>query len=268
MVARKIVDSGIFSKPPTWFKIFIFLLIEASHKDRGNLKRGQCFMTYKTICLSCKVTKSVVDHGIHWMKKQGMLATHKVIGGMIVTIPKYDTYQDPEYYKGDGDGETKGIDTPETGDAGGIQKGQHITSIEALSINKNETTTGGAVQGKKKKIASFDIFWEAYPNKVDKKDSLTWWKQNKPDEALLQRMLVAIEQKKRSEAWTKEGGKFILSPWRWLKRAKWEDAAKTTPNGPKPQPTLFAEGESPQERAIEYEHSHRPAAAAAEGSTG
>ncbi len=126
MLARQIIESEIFNKPPMWLKIFLFLLIEASHEGRGNINRGQCFMTYKTIQLKCRVSKSVVDHGIHWMKSVGMLGTRRVIGGMVVTICNYCRYQSPSTYRGDGEGETKGTHSAKAG----IQKGQHITRME------------------------------------------------------------------------------------------------------------------------------------------
>ncbi len=139
ILARKIADSEIFHKPATWFKIFVYLVMKASHKDRGYLKRGQCFISYETICRECRTSNSVVDHAIRYMKKARMLATRKATGGMIVTVVNYHTYQDPTCYASDSKSETKATDPPVCGETKAIQKRQHITSIKTLKhYNKNE----------------------------------------------------------------------------------------------------------------------------------
>ncbi len=139
ILARKIADSEIFDKPAKWFKIFVYLVIKASHKDRGNLKRGQCFMSYETICRQCRTSNSVVDHAIRWMKKTRMLATQKATGGMIVTVVNYHTYQEPTSYASDSKSETKATDPPVCGETKAIQKRHHITNIkQCKNDNKNE----------------------------------------------------------------------------------------------------------------------------------
>lgn len=105
-----------------------------------------------------------------------------------------------------------------------------------------------------KTISEFDIFWKAYPKKVDKKDSLAWWKQNKPDEALLQTMLAAIEQQKKSEKWTKDGGKYIISPWRWLKRELWADEVSATVPKRRPASEVVEEFNRKQQEFRDEQH--------------
>ena len=41
LVARKTLESGIFSKPPLYLKVWVYLLSHAQHKDFRGLKRGQ-----------------------------------------------------------------------------------------------------------------------------------------------------------------------------------------------------------------------------------
>jgi hypothetical protein len=72
----------------------------------------------------------------------------------------------------------------------------------------------------------FDVFWSAYPKKRSKGQAeRAFWK-IAPDEQLLATMLAMIERAKKSEGWTKEGGRFIPHPATWLNAKGWEDEIK------------------------------------------
>lgn len=66
-------------------------------------------------------------------------------------------------------------------------------------------------------------FWPAYPRKVAKPKALRAWEKLQPDDALVEEMLVALEQQKHSTQWTKDGGEFIPHPSTWLNQRRWED---------------------------------------------
>ena len=69
----------------------------------------------------------------------------------------------------------------------------------------------------------FVAFWEAYPKKKAKADAHARWMKMKPSRALLQIMLTALEEQKKSKEWTKDGGQYIPYPATWLHRGQWED---------------------------------------------
>ncbi len=73
------------------------------------------------------------------------------------------------------------------------------------------------------RATDFQTFWAAYPRKVGKGNAQKWWKSHKPDEALLQTMLVAIGQQRKSDGWVKDGGQYIPHPATWLNGKRWED---------------------------------------------
>lgn len=81
---------------------------------------------------------------------------------------------------------------------------------------REDKTTADAVFG-------FDSFWAAYPNKKGKGQALKIWSRLKPSNDLLQTMLNALYDQKRSEAWTKDEGRFIPHPATWLNGMRWED---------------------------------------------
>lgn len=69
----------------------------------------------------------------------------------------------------------------------------------------------------------FESFWEAYPRKTAKPEAVKAFARLKVDDALLQRMLVAIAEQRSCEQWRKDGGQFIPHPATWLNGRRWED---------------------------------------------
>lgn len=72
---------------------------------------------------------------------------------------------------------------------------------------------------------SFTRFWKAYPKKKSKGDAEKAW--SKVDASLLTDILEAIDNQKRSEQWTKDGGKYIPYPATWLRAKGWEDEVES-----------------------------------------
>lgn len=69
----------------------------------------------------------------------------------------------------------------------------------------------------------FESFWKAYPRHVAKANALKAWAKLKVDDALLGKILAAIEAQKQSQQWQKDGGAFIPHPATWLNAHRWED---------------------------------------------
>lgn len=76
----------------------------------------------------------------------------------------------------------------------------------------------------------FDRFWQAYPKRQKKADARKAWTQLKPDAALVQRMLDALQWQTQQPAWLKEGGQFVPLPASWLRGERWEDEPFQVPN--------------------------------------
>lgn len=74
----------------------------------------------------------------------------------------------------------------------------------------------------------FDIFWEAYPRKEAKAVAQKSWNKLMPLDdaeanALIEKIITALEAHKRTDQWTKDDGKFIPYPATWLNQRRWED---------------------------------------------
>lgn len=87
--------------------------------------------------------------------------------------------------------------------------------------NKSKDILSQVTSNNSSNIASFDIFWNAYPVKVNKKRCAEIWKKINLDDELLQKMLDSIESWKKSRQW-QQG--YVPNPDTWLRGEKWNDA--------------------------------------------
>lgn len=101
------------------------------------------------------------------------------------------------------------------------------TEIESCYNQKRTTTTYTSEDPKKKPQTpldpAFDSFWSAYPKKIGKGAARKAFKKIKPDQELLEEMLSALENQKKSAQWMKENGQFIPNPTTWLNQERWMD---------------------------------------------
>lgn len=71
--------------------------------------------------------------------------------------------------------------------------------------------------------ARFERFWKSYPAKVAKDTARKAFDKRKPDDAMVDRMVAALEVQRNCAKWTKDGGQYIPNPATWLNGACWED---------------------------------------------
>jgi hypothetical protein len=68
-----------------------------------------------------------------------------------------------------------------------------------------------------------EIFYKAYPKKKSQYLMQVAWARNNPERPPLNELLAKLEQQKRWSEWTKDGGRFIPNPDRYLSEGKWTD---------------------------------------------
>ncbi len=117
MLARKTLSSEVMESSPLVFKLWLWMLLQASFKNYGDLKRGQFFtrlkdiqkaMGYKVGFRTVRPTIKEIRGSMKVLMKGLMIGTTKVLHGMIITILNYDYYQNPENYEGHNEGHSKG----------------------------------------------------------------------------------------------------------------------------------------------------------------
>lgn len=107
------------------------------------------------------------------------------------------------------------------------------TNVQQAFNSESDSESDSYLESEKKKICppkggrceypeSFEEFWSIYPRKEAKKDAFKAWKKAKtmPD---LEKTKVLIDQFKKSDRWTKDGGQFIPLPATWINGERWND---------------------------------------------
>ena len=117
LIARKVMESDIWSKPAWWYKIFSYIIMEVSYLEEGKNKRGSSFFQYKTIFRECnldkektwkgKISPKSIDNVVRWMREVGICTTTRTTRGIWITLCNYKLYQDMKNYQNDKKNEYK-----------------------------------------------------------------------------------------------------------------------------------------------------------------
>jgi hypothetical protein len=98
--ARQTIESDIFRiKNSDWFKIWFYIVSKVNHEDNKWFPRGSNFFKYKEIEMETGATRGQIDHCIRWLKQATMIATQKTTRGLVITVIKYDYFQNLDNYR-------------------------------------------------------------------------------------------------------------------------------------------------------------------------
>ena len=106
---------------------------------------------------------------------------------------------------------------------------------EMLTVNQNVKTTvnqnvkesNKAIKGSNKYIIKeiykekFDNFWELYPNKKSKQETINWFNKSNMTDELYKTIIDKLKIFKKLKTW--QDIKFIPHPSTWLNQRRWED---------------------------------------------
>ena len=121
----------------------------------------------------------------------------------------------------------KNFHTPMKKSSGGYEKNfQHsiYNNTDNNTDNILADRTGKLVEKKAAEeslVADFNLFWSAYPRKVNKRKALAVWKKINPDSSLRLKIIHSVEDHKNSEQW--RDAKYIPHPTTFLNGERWED---------------------------------------------
>ncbi|PCJ15231.1 MAG: hypothetical protein COB02_18260 [Candidatus Cloacimonadota bacterium] len=162
LISRSTIESEIWTKPALYIKVWLYLIIKAQHKDFRNLKRGQLRTSIREVQDACshdvgfrrevpsyKKIRSIFDwlrkthegvsEGQHERTIKGtMIGTTKGTQGILVTIDKYSTYQDPSYYEGQHEGHNESLMKVNMNGQRRAREGQDINKNEKNDKNEEE----------------------------------------------------------------------------------------------------------------------------------
>ena len=113
---RKIEKSEIMQMPPVTRELWFYLIRNVQHKDYKKLKRGQGYFRLNDIQEDLswmvgyrkeKYSKPQLTKSLRRLREGNMIETTKATHGILVTICKYNVYQDPNNYEGNDEGNAK-----------------------------------------------------------------------------------------------------------------------------------------------------------------
>lgn len=111
LLARSLDDSEVAKMSPCTRELWIYLLRMVNYADNGRIKRGQGFFSLEQIQTDLewwvgyrRVTYSKPDltKALRRLREGNMIETTKEVRGVLVTVCKYEHYQDPSNYEGNG----------------------------------------------------------------------------------------------------------------------------------------------------------------------
>ena len=75
------------------------------------------------------------------------------------------------------------------------------------------------------RAVEFETFWQAYPGhrRKEKAEARKAWGQVAAGNGFLARVLEALARQKRDSDWTRDEGRYVPYPAKWLRRKRWED---------------------------------------------
>lgn len=113
---RKLDDSEVSKMSPVTRELWLYILRKVNHAPFKGLKRGQRHFLFSDIQNDLswefgyrteKYSKPQLTKAIRRLKNASVIETTKATRGMVVTVCKYDFYQDPANYEGNTEGNKK-----------------------------------------------------------------------------------------------------------------------------------------------------------------
>jgi hypothetical protein len=206
---RKLLDNPIVCKDVETLGIWIYLLLNATHKKvdvlfnskKITLEPGQLITGRKAIAAKLKVDESKVERTLKMLKNEQQIEQQTSSKNRLITILNWELYQQNEQQL------EQQVNNERT------------TSEQQVNTNKNEKNVKN--ERNNISIAQFEEFWKAYPKKRSKENCLKWYLKNKPTEEEQKQILLAIAFFKNDKQWKDE--QYIPYPSTFLNQKRWED---------------------------------------------
>jgi len=195
-------------KPFTKGQAWIDLIIHANHKAvkieiKGkvyNLNRGQQARSELTLAKEWGWSRGKIRRFLKMLKSDLMIVQQAEQHTSIITICNYKDFQDQQ--QTDGTPKQTPNDTPS----------EHQTDTKRYTDN-NVNKENNKVLAKK-----FDIWWEIYDKKDDKKQAVSMWNKLVKDHTLADIIILST----RGYVAANER-QYRQTPFRWLRNEKWND---------------------------------------------
>jgi len=187
----------------------LFPLVVANTDDFGRMS-GDAFTIKNAVLPTSRRPEGDFERALQVMQEAGLITRYAIEDGIYLQVNKFDEHQINLKKRT----RSKFPEVP-------------VDDVK-LPLNLSElkrTESKGTDTNRAAREADhlFDAFWNAYPKKKAKDEARKAWDKRRPDAALLQVMLSALQQQGQSSEWRHEAGRYIPFPATWLNRGQWAD---------------------------------------------
>ncbi|QGF94496.1 phage replication protein [Pseudomonas sp. CFSAN084952] len=187
---------------------------------------------------------------LSWLASEGFITRYTVGVKRFIQVENFDKHQNPHRNEPESviPSVSEGCITPDFGGTtstivGSAPADSLIPDSGSLTADSRNPSTPPALPTSPSGDL-FPKFWKLYPNKKGKVAAEKAWKKHKVTDDLFALIAEGLSKQVVSEAWVKDGGKFIPHPATWLNGKRWEDEVKPASNVhqfPQSRHTGFAE---------------------------
>lgn len=217
---RKILENPVVCKDADYFAVWIYLLVNATHKEyqaifkgeKITLQPGQLLTGRYAIASQFSISDSKVKRILIAFENDRQIDRQRSNQNSLITILNWETYQQRDQQEGQ----------PVTDN--------RPTTDRQLTTNKNVKNVINNNIGQEPDLTSelFNQFWTNYPRHVSKSAAEKAFKKLKVNEAILEKMLKALETQKQSRQWSDK--QYIPHPATWLNQKRWNDEMDESQN--------------------------------------
>lgn len=209
---RRLIETGWLQNHKV-LVFWIYSLLKASHQpikmivgfQEVQLEPGQFIFGRRKAAEETKLSEQEIRTCIGFLKKAQNLTIKSTNKFSIISIVNWHAYQN--------------LGT-------GYQPAKQPAFNQQPTTNKNRTPKEEKTL-RDSSDQAFKQFYRGYPKKKAPRDAEKAWSKLDPSPELVQTILNALENHKRSEEWKRESGKFIPYPATWLNGHRWEDEVET-----------------------------------------
>lgn len=203
----------------------LFPLIVANTDDFGRMP-GDAFTVKNVVLPSSRRPERDFDTALDALADVELIARYCLNRAIYLQVNQFDAHQ-PNLHKRT---ESKFPESP--GISGRYRTNLRESKLTESNLTQNpEENPEPCLPARRVADTLFEQFWHAYPKKKAKDDALRAWNKRRPDAALLERMLRALESQRRAPDWQKDSGRYIPFPATWLNRGQWTDGTDPESDG-------------------------------------
>ena len=209
LLARNIIESQIWLKPPEYLKIWIYILFQVNFNNTKNFPRGTGFFNFRQEKIP-GVTLNQVYEFLRWAKTLNptdlttQITTQKTTRGVILKVNNYNKYQNSNNYCYQYEKQHRKQQTTNTITVKNERNNSNTSYIKvSLSIEEREILKNYLLETSKRKIDDIDAYIRKlidngdYVSKLDKAKKRLKRQEEKKKQQIEEIPLITPEEDKK-----------------------------------------------------------------------